>query len=98
MCIRDRVIIDEESYETGDVSIGERGGNFYLISIVAINRNDLLANLLEILNRYPLNIYSATVNTSGQRAEDSFIVEGAFLSSLKNRLQLKNDLLPICSI
>ena len=93
-----KVIIDEESYETGDVSIGERGGNFYLISIVAINRNDLLANLLEILNRYPLNIYSATVNTSGQRAEDSFIVEGAFLSSLKNRLQLKNDLLPICSI
>ena len=93
-----KVIIAEESYEAREEALGERGSNFYLISIVAINRNDLLANLLEVLNRYPLNIYSATINTSGQRAEDSFIVESVFLSSLKNRLQLKNDLLPICSI
>ena len=75
-----------------DLRPDERG-TFHSLSIVASDRPGLLYRVARLLANYKLSLYSAKVNTLGDRAEDVFLVSGASLSDSKSVLRLEQELL-----
>jgi len=75
-----------------DIRPDERGA-YHSLSIVASDRPGLLYRVALGLARYKLNLYSAKVNTLGDRAEDVFLVSGAALEDPKAVLKLEQELL-----
>ncbi|QRN41224.1 MAG: [protein-PII] uridylyltransferase [Neisseriaceae bacterium] len=84
------VIISQEYYNQAQ--------DCFIISLVTINRNALLANIVELFNQYGIEIISISINTLGERVEDSFLVKSHYLLSTKNCILFKNKLLTICSL
>ncbi|MBN3859516.1 [protein-PII] uridylyltransferase [Neisseriaceae bacterium PsAf] len=86
-----KVIISQEDYHN-------QTQDYFIISLVTINRNALLANIVELFNQYQIEIISISIHTLGESVEDSFLVKSNYLSSTKNRMLFKNKLLTICSL
>jgi [protein-PII] uridylyltransferase len=70
----------------------ERGA-YHSLNIVASDRPGLLYRVARQLADYKLNLYSAKVNTLGDRAEDVFLVSGPALADSKAVLRLEQQLL-----
>ena len=68
-------------------------GTYHSLNIVASDRPGLLYRVARLLANYKLNLYSAKVNTLGDRAEDVFLVSGAALADSKAVLKLEQELL-----
>jgi [protein-PII] uridylyltransferase len=75
-----------------DIRPDERGV-YHSLNIVASDRPGLLYRVARLLSRYRLNLYSAKINTLGDRAEDVFLVSGAVLADSKSVLKLEQELL-----
>ena len=75
-----------------DIRPDERG-SYHSLNIVASDRPGLLYRVARQLANYKLNLYSAKINTLGDRAEDVFLVSGAALEDSKAVLKLEQELL-----
>ena len=75
-----------------DIRPDERG-RFHSLNIVASDRPGLLYRVARQLSTYKLNLYSAKINTLGDRAEDVFLLSGAALADSKAILKLEQELL-----
>jgi [protein-PII] uridylyltransferase len=75
-----------------DIRPDERGA-YHSLNIVASDRPGLLYRVARQLSDYRLNLYSAKINTLGDRAEDVFLVSGAALGDSKAVLKLEQALL-----
>jgi [protein-PII] uridylyltransferase len=74
-----------------DIRPDERGA-YHSLNIVASDRPGLLYSVARLLSTYKLNLYSAKINTLGDRAEDVFLVSGAMLRDSKAVLKLEQEL------
>ena len=75
-----------------DIRPDERG-SYHSLNVVASDRPGLLYRVARQLANYKLNLYSAKINTLGDRAEDVFLVSGAALEDSKAVLKLEQELL-----
>ena len=53
----------------------------------------LLYAVARVLARHEVNLQLAKISTLGERVEDSFLVNGAALSSPREQLQIESELL-----
>jgi [protein-PII] uridylyltransferase len=67
-------------------------GDHYLLSIVAGDRPGLLYRIALVLARHEIEVYTARVATLGERAEDTFIVDGPALGNPMQQLQIESEL------
>ncbi|MEZ5661602.1 MAG: [protein-PII] uridylyltransferase [Burkholderiaceae bacterium] len=67
-------------------------GEHYLLSIVANDRPGLLYRIALVLAHHEIIVYSARVATLGERAEDTFIVDGPALGNPIQQLKIESDL------
>ena len=75
-----------------DIRPDERGA-YHSLNIVASDRPGLLYRVARRLSEHHLNLYSAKINTLGDRAEDVFLVSGPALRDSKDVLRLEQELL-----
>jgi [protein-PII] uridylyltransferase len=75
-----------------DIRPDERGA-YHSLNIVASDRPGLLYRVARQLSDYHLNLYSAKINTLGDRAEDVFLVSGPTLADSRAVLKLERELL-----
>jgi [protein-PII] uridylyltransferase len=75
-----------------DIRPDERGA-YHSLNIVASDRPGLLYRVARQLAEYRLSLYSAKINTLGDRAEDVFLVSGSALADSKAVLKLEQELL-----
>ena len=75
-----------------DIRPDERGA-YHSLNIVASDRPGLLYRVARQLSEYHLNLYSAKINTLGDRAEDVFLVSGPMLADSKAVLKLEREML-----
>jgi [protein-PII] uridylyltransferase len=75
-----------------DIRPDERG-TYHSLNIVASDRPGLLYRVARQLAEYRLSLYSAKINTLGDRAEDVFLVSGSALADSKAVLKLEQELL-----
>ncbi len=68
-------------------------GQFKVLQIIAGDRPGLLSRIARCLVDYQINLYTAKVNTLGDRAEDVFLISGAALSDPKQVIRLESDLI-----
>ncbi len=66
---------------------------FHYLNIVAGDRPGLLYRIARVLDSYGINVYTAKINTLGERAEDSFLVTGDALRDSKRVVRLEAELL-----
>ncbi len=67
--------------------------NYYVMSIIAGDRPGLLSRITRVLAANHINIYSAKISTLGERAEDTFLINGAVLHDQKQMVKLESELL-----
>ena len=79
---------------TPEVSIlpDERGAH-KVLSVVAGDRPGLLSRIARCLVDYGINLYTAKINTLGDRAEDVFLINGEALNDPKTVVRFESDLL-----
>ncbi len=65
---------------------------FYYLNIVAGDRPGLLYRVALILARYEISIYNAKINTLGERAEDTLLVQGEALKKPRTVVRLESEL------
>ena len=64
-------------------------GTHYIMEIVAGDRPGLLAGIAYTLAQAGINVASAKINTLGERAEDTFLLDGARLHDEHALLRLE---------
>lgn len=74
-----------------DIRPDEKGA-FYYLNVVAGDRPGLLYRIARVLDNYGVNLYTAKVNTLGERAEDTFLVNGEALRDTKKVVRLETEL------
>jgi [protein-PII] uridylyltransferase len=74
-----------------DIRPDEKGAYYYL-NIVAGDRPGLLYRIARVLDNYGINVYTAKINTLGERAEDTFLVNGDALRDTKKVVRLETEL------
>ncbi len=67
-------------------------GVHYILEIVAGDRPGLLAQIAYTLAKANISVFSAKINTLGERAEDVFLIDGASLHDEQALLQLETAL------
>jgi len=67
-------------------------GAYYYLNVVAGDRPGLLYRIARVLDSYGINVYTAKINTLGERAEDSFLVTGEALRDSKRVVRLEAEL------
>ena len=78
---------------TPDVDIRpDERGQYHYLNIVAGDRPGLLYRIARILARYEISIYTAKINTLGERAEDTLLITGAALKKSRTVVRLETDL------
>jgi len=70
----------------------ERGSSWYL-SFSAGDRPGLLSSVARVLVAYGINVQTAKITTLGERAEDSFVINGDALRDTKTVIRLESDLI-----
>jgi [protein-PII] uridylyltransferase len=73
-------------------------GAFYALSIVVGDRPGLLSAIAKVLHQHGVRINAAKITTLGERAEDTFMIQGEALSKQKALLQMESDLLQVLKI
>ena len=68
-------------------------GAYYYLNVVAGDRPGLLYRIARVLDNYDINLYTAKINTLGERAEDTFLVNGDALRDTKKVVRLETELL-----
>lgn len=68
-------------------------GQHHILEIVAGDRPGLLARIAQTLAGHHVSVYSAKINTLGDRAEDVFLIAGPGLHDEQNLLRLETSLL-----
>ena len=74
-----------------DIRPDEKGA-FYYLNVVAADRPGLLYRIARVLDNYGINLYTAKINTLGERAEDTFLVNGDALRDTKKVVRLETEL------
>ena len=78
---------------TPEVSIeADARGQYKVMSIIAGDRPGLLSRIARCLVDYQVNLYTAKINTLGDRAEDVFLISGAALGDPKKVVRMESDL------
>ena len=78
---------------TPEVSItADERGLYKVLNIIAGDRPGLLSRVGRCLVDYQINLYTAKINTLGDRAEDVFLINGPALSDPKKVIKLESDL------
>jgi [protein-PII] uridylyltransferase len=67
-------------------------GTHYILEVVAGDRPGLLARIAYTLAKNNINVVSAKINTLGERAEDTFLIDGARLHDEQALLRLETAL------
>ncbi|MET0509579.1 MAG: [protein-PII] uridylyltransferase, partial [Burkholderiaceae bacterium] len=75
-----------------DLRPDERGRRF-LLSVTATDRTGLLYDVARVLAQNGFDLSGARIMTLGERAEDTFIIEGRRLAQERVRVQLERELL-----
>ena len=65
---------------------------FYYLNIVAGDRPGLLYRIALVLARYNVSIFTAKINTLGERAEDTLLVRGDSLKDARTVVKLESEL------
>jgi [protein-PII] uridylyltransferase len=65
---------------------------FYYLNIVAGDRPGLLYRIALVLARYNVSIFTAKINTLGERAEDTLLVRGEALKDARSVVKLESEL------
>ena len=79
---------------TPEVSLSpDEKGAYHVLSIVAGDRPGLLSSIAQIFLRHNVQLYTAKINTLGERAEDIFLIKGEKLTDTKAVLRLETELL-----
>ena len=65
----------------------------WLLNISASDRPGLLYSVARVLARHDLNLQLAKVTTLGERAEDTFLIDGPELSGQRAQLKIETELL-----
>ena len=78
---------------TPDVNIRpDERGQYYYLNIVAGDRPGLLYRIARVLAGYNISIYTAKINTLGERAEDTLLIAGEALKNSRVVVRLESDL------
>jgi [protein-PII] uridylyltransferase len=78
---------------TPDVNIRpDERGQYYYLNIVAGDRPGLLYRIARVLADYNISIYTAKINTLGERAEDTLLIAGEALKNSRVVVRLESDL------
>ena len=72
----------------------ERGA-FHILGIVAGDRPGLLSAIAQVLHQHHVRINAAKITTLGERAEDTFMIQGEVLTRQKSLMQMETDLLVV---
>ena len=75
-----------------DLRPDERGQH-YLLSVTAGDRTGLLYGIARVLAERGINLRTARISTLGERAEDSFLIDGPGLSDERVQIDLETELL-----
>ena len=67
-------------------------GAYYYLNVVAGDRPGLLYRIARVLDEHGINLYTAKINTLGERAEDTFLVSGDALRDTKKVVRLETEL------
>ncbi len=70
-------------------------GTFHILGIVAGDRPGLLSAIAQVLHQHHVNINAAKISTLGERAEDTFMIQGEVLAKQKSLMLLETDLLTV---
>lgn len=70
-------------------------GAFHILGIVAGDRPGLLSAIAQVLHRHHVHINAAKITTLGERAEDTFMIQGDVLTRQKSLMQMETDLLAV---
>ncbi|KKW67113.1 protein-PII uridylyltransferase [Lampropedia cohaerens] len=73
-------------------------GELWLLTISASDRPGLLYSIAWTLAKYDLDIHLAKITTLGERAEDSFLIDGKALRNPQTQLMLERDLTQQCQV
>lgn len=76
----------------------DENGKLYALNLTAGDRPGLLFAVAQVLYQHHINLYAAKISTLGERAEDTFMIQGAALNQPQTRLQLETDLLQILNL
>ncbi len=68
-------------------------GIYHVLSVTAGDRPGLLSSMARVFLAHGVHLHTAKINTLGERAEDTFIVEGSTLENTKAVVRFEADLL-----
>jgi len=68
-------------------------GLYHYLSIIAGDRPGLLYRVARVLDSFGISVFTAKINTLGERAEDSFLVSGEALNAPKTVVRLEAELI-----
>ncbi|MEO8157711.1 MAG: [protein-PII] uridylyltransferase [Betaproteobacteria bacterium] len=75
-----------------DIRPDEKGA-FHYLNVVAGDRPGLLYRIACVLDKYGIDLYTAKINTLGERAEDTFLVAGDALRDTRKVVRLETELM-----
>lgn len=79
---------------TPEVSVRpDEKGSYHILSVVAGDRPGLLSRIAQVFLRHGIHLYTAKITTLGERAEDTFLIQGENIDQSKVALRLETDLL-----
>ena len=70
----------------------ERAQN-WLLSVSASDRSGLLYSIARVMARHQINLQLAKISTLGERAEDTFLIDGAALRHNRTQIAFETELL-----
>lgn len=65
----------------------------WLLSVSASDRSGLLYGIARVLARHQINLQLAKITTLGERAEDTFLIDGAALRHNRTQIAIESELL-----
>jgi [protein-PII] uridylyltransferase len=68
-------------------------GQRWLLAVSTSDRSGLLYSIARVLAHYHINLQLAKITTLGERAEDTFLIDGPALQQNKTQLQIETELL-----
>lgn len=78
---------------TPDVRIRpDEKGAYYYLNVVAGDRQGLLYRIASVLNKYDLSVHTAKINTLGERAEDTFLINGEALADGRTLVKIEAEI------
>ncbi len=76
----------------------DENGKLWALNLTAGDRPGLLFAIAQVLYRHHIDLYAAKVSTLGERAEDTFMIQGEALDQPQTRLRLETELLQVLNL